>query len=412
MSVFERATAWRVPLAYRQCANARHWQDASGTGKVLLEAALILLAALARPADGRQERDSAFRMIRGGVVAESGSPLAGAIVCIVSAEAPVHKDFPSDGCDRDCGKHTVTDARGNFTIPGLNPRMLFTVHVEAKGYLAASRLIHPLANRPIEIELVEREPKWDDSTRRVVGQVLRPEGSPAAGAVVTLYSSLAAGRRNRACKIDPTATTDSDGRFTMTSDQPLAQLGVTITAKEATGSRIYWLKPGAAENTLQLIEGASLTGRVLHNARAVEGVAIGVSGVSLRGEMIGPYQSVTDRDGRFAIEHVNRLFARMESLVADNLAAVTQQVRSGVNGQSVEVGELNLHPAHRVHGRIMMADGQGVPANTRAVIERIRAADLQETAVDAKGHFSFQEIPSEQVALSFHTSGIRRLQIC
>jgi len=30
-----------VPLAYRQCANTRHWQNASGTEKVLLEAALL-----------------------------------------------------------------------------------------------------------------------------------------------------------------------------------------------------------------------------------------------------------------------------------------------------------------------------------------------------------------------------------
>ena len=72
-------------------------------------------------------------------------------------------------------------------------------------------------------------------------------------------------------------------------------------------------------------------------------------------------------------------------------------------GQTLQVGELNLHPGHRVHGRVFFSDAHR-PDGVLAVLERSGGEDVQERPLDADGAFAFEGVPSESVVLWFRTA--------
>ena len=93
-----------------------------------------------------------------------------------------------------------------------------------------------------------------------------------------------------------------------------------------------------------------------------------------------------------------------------NLAAIVREIRSPEGGQTLEIGEVNLHPAHRVSGQIILSDQDSPPGDTYVVLERLGVGDIQETRVDGQGRFSFDAVPSEIVVLSFHSANQKLVQ--
>jgi 5-hydroxyisourate hydrolase-like protein (transthyretin family) len=363
-------------------------------------------AALQPSIAGAIGRITPERNLVGTVVKRNGRPLGGALVSIVSAAPRAGTSLASPWCYPDCGRHAVTDARGQFAIRGVDPMWLFTVEVSAKDYLPRPAVLDPRS----ELRMVIQLAKVGDPNTRTSGRVLLTDGTPAAEAVVTVQDYRIEGPLVGEFKLDRATKTDRDGRFVIVSEQPLLELTVSVEAGGTVNQKRFPLRPGAAENTLQLIQGATVTGRVLRKAQGVEGVAVGLTGFAPRGGNFSyTHEATTDRDGRFTIASVHPeadfyLFTRMHSPGAGNQIAISREIRSPADRQSLDVGELNLHGAHRLRGRVVF-DGPPPPGDVLVVAERARVADWQEQPLDAEGHFEFDGLPSESIVLSFHSRG-------
>jgi len=72
----------------------------------------------------------------GKVVDVAGKPLEHATVMVYSAGVKKGYSIFCPTCYRDCGKRTVTDPDGNYSISGLDPELSFTLVAVKDGYLA------------------------------------------------------------------------------------------------------------------------------------------------------------------------------------------------------------------------------------------------------------------------------------
>jgi hypothetical protein len=369
---------------------------------------MIMLLCFAWPAVGGDASFDPTRIV-GKIRREDGKPFAGAVVSILSVEPRAGPGLASPWCYPDCGRHAVTKADGLFEIGGLDDRCAFTLSVEGKGYLPEFFITDPLLGGPANIRLEAPRSSAQDTDHCVTGQILDSRGGPAVGMRITVRDYRFRGLPSVGGQLDLTATTDDEGRFTLVSEQQLEKLSVTLDTKGTLNQRVFALKPGDHENTLQLLEGTTVKGRVLKMAKPVAGVTVGIAGLApTYGEFSGTYEATTDGDGRFAISDVYPdrdfyLFTRMTSVGAENLAAIRQRFRSWRDGQTTEVAELNLYPAHRVRGQLVFSDGKPAPRDIRVVLSRAEVFDSQETVADREGRFLFEGVPSESVVLSFHS---------
>jgi hypothetical protein len=114
-------------------------------------AALIFLLALplcgfASTTSKPAPQDSAA--ISGIVVDDSGRPARDATVFIYSARLKQGFAIVCPTCFVDCGKHTDTDAQGQFAITGLNPALKFRLLVVKDGFTAATKGASTLPKAP------------------------------------------------------------------------------------------------------------------------------------------------------------------------------------------------------------------------------------------------------------------------
>ncbi len=355
--------------------------------------------------------------IGGTVRTTDGRPAAGVKVWILSVRAD-DEGNTNPWCAPDCGKHTVTDQRGMFSLDGLESGARFEVLVEAKGFHPGTTVINPNSNQPLgEVVLVKQTDPPAAATHRVLGRVLRPDGTPAADALVSVHSS------QPPSAVEQFVVTGPDGRFVLVSDRHMWRVDVTVRALGAAGGQIYSLKPGGEENTLQLTAGATVRGRVLSRIRPAPGVKVvarsthRVMAARKTIEVVFlAHEQLTDAEGCFKFENVAAdselcICTQMQSLAEKNLAAIPQEVRVPANGGELETGDFNLHPAHCVRGRLLTSDGGPLPRGTRASIERRNlSADWQEVGVDDAGNFEFWGVPSETMVLSFHSPGTHLIQ--
>ena len=356
------------------------------------------------------------------VFSGNGGPLPAVLGSIVRLE-PFGGDAGDGGvdsqCNRQSGQHAVSGTDGLLQFDDLEPDSRYTIHLEAKDHLDKTVLTVPKpTHRLLEVTLPPK-PRPDDERNRIQGQVRLPDGSPAFDAHVVVRSMNSP---NRGLHYDSEAATDKEGRFVLYGSGAWGQTTVSIEAEGCVPNQLFAVRAGAPVNTLQLIAGATIRGRVLRNAQGVAGVGVllvpiptvptgrglplSVSGSALT----NPRQTTTDADGRYTFEHVepdreHELLVPMTAVLKENLFSHRQDIRSGADGQTSVVAELNLHPAHRLSGQIVLSDGRKAPARMVAVLERASTRDLQQVQLDAEGRFEFAAAPSEGVVLSFHTPG-------
>ena len=179
---------------------------------------------------------------------------------------------------------------------------------------------------------------------------------------------------SKAPTISAQATADNEGRFHLRGSS--AWRGVVVVSA-STGANVrgqlHRLKPGTDDNRLRLVAGSTIVGRVLYKSLGVGGVVVGATPIADPNPRLAANrgvttwaateQAVTDETGRFAIEHVEpgrgltACFYRCDRWRSVSWCAIAQEVRTGADGESVEAGELNLRPAHKVSGQVVFAGG-------------------------------------------------------
>ena len=238
--------------------------------------------------------------------------------------------------------------------------------------------------------------------------MLKSDGQPATGALVTVDNVMLEGRQEGDHRIARQTRTDEQGRFTLTSQRVLRLVNVTLSGVGTIKERQFQLVPGREENMLRLAAGSTITGRVLRKTHPVAGAVVGLAAFYPQGgsaKSLEAHEATTDDVGRFTLHGVQpdvdfHLSTRMNGPAG--LAAISREIISPGEGRTADVGELNLHPTHRLRGQVVLSDGKAIPNGLRVILERAQAADVQETDVDELGRFELRGIPSESVALSFH----------
>src|SRR3954453_21951356 len=133
---------------------------------LLIATTFLACAALAQtPADRSAT-------VTGKVSTADGKPVEHATVLVYEAGVKKGYSIYCPTCWVDCGKHTFTDADGNYQITGLNHDLIFTLLVVREGYSAAYvKKVNP-ENGPAKTAVLKMRPPIDDLSKVVRGQVV------------------------------------------------------------------------------------------------------------------------------------------------------------------------------------------------------------------------------------------------
>jgi beta-lactamase regulating signal transducer with metallopeptidase domain/uncharacterized GH25 family protein len=376
--------------------------------------AVILIAGIAAAAlTNAQTEKSASAIasrpdLTGAVTAKGGSTLpVPANVFIATAAPKTGTSTFCPSCYADCVKHSRTDAQGNFKIESLDPQLTFQILAVAKGYQPKSVSKVDPAKGPVKVELEPIQAADASPDRSLRGRVLDVKGNPIAGAVVEMVGTETrdgGGSWGALPGIDPLAVTDDNGEFLITSKKPFELMDLKISARTFADKNFSKL-PSGKENELVMTEGATIKGRVLLDGHPLQGVSVGISGVERRaGVYLGHFEVSTDGDGRFSFVNIPPtadfwIYTGMSSMKKSGAVPI-QNIHSAKDGETTDVGDLVAVPAHRLAGRVVLADGAPLPPKVRLLVSRQEAWDSMQITLDTDGNFDTTGIPSELISLS------------
>jgi hypothetical protein len=348
-----------------------------------------------------------------GRVSGDASAITNATVFIYTAGPKVGTASLCPSCYPDCRKQAQTDPKGQFKIEALDPKLLFRLLVVAPGYEAQFVPRIDPALSPIEVALQKADSKGGRLKSRAGGIVIGPEGEPLMGAVLNVEglergSSTRWGGNDQ--DADPVAVTDDQGRFFLHCVE-----GVTAihAVAECRGVAKRWVRLSLGHDHLvRMDDGVLVSGRILRKGTPLNGVVVGLITTEREaGKCLHDFEASTDKDGRFALECVTPnatyyFYSKMESLLETGALPV-KTITAGASGTILKLGDIEVQPACRVAGRVVLSDHKPIPAQTRLVLGREQAWDYTEAILAPDGSFDFQGVPNESISLSVRIRGYK-----
>ena len=352
--------------------------------------------------------------LTGQVVGNGGAPLAKATVFIYTAGPKEGTSTLCPSCYPDCLKKAMTDKEGRFKFESLDGSLLFRLLVVANGH--ESRFVTKVdpAKGEQKINMTALSESALKSTRRIRGAVISDKGEPVPNAVIS-PEGVGMGDMTRWGGndevIEPLAVADEAGHFVLFCKSN--NVDTVYAVAEGAGVAKQWvtLKPGG-DYLVKLPEGVSLTGRVMHDGKPMKGVTIAAN---TKERTCGVYFDVdgvtTDDEGRFMLLNVppNRqflIYATMSSMGGTGTLP-ERLLTTGDSGTKQDLGQMSVQPGYTIAGKIVLADGKAIPANTRLFLGLEGAMDTQETKLDADGQFEFKGVPASSLSISLRIAGYK-----
>ena len=379
--------------------------------KTLMTAGMVLVVLLGAAAYGADRAT-----LTGIVTGANGKPLDDATVMVYQAGVRTGYNEYCPSCYTDCGKRTTTDAAGHYSISGLSRDLWFNVLVVKSGYTPTFvKHVDPLQGSAPAASLASRS-AVDDPRRVVRGHVVDEQGSPVRDAVVetegilltagdllgglpvgagtTIYGSLQG-------LGDSVAVTDHEGNFEFAYTQPGEKLALMVEPR-AVAPKLVILPFGSERQTVTVIDGGIVRGRLMKNGKPVANAEIGLrpqqpwSGLGNLEYAGSWYQEIrigTRPDGTFAITGVPapeqwNLFGKMESLASQG-ATDPVAVSTDSDHQDVNLGDIVVKPGYRLRGQVLLSDGKSIANGMRVSVAFDRTQDVQTAVLPADGHFEF-----------------------
>jgi hypothetical protein len=173
---------------------------------------------------------------------------------------------------------------------------------------------------------------------------------------------------------------------------------------EARGmaTKLISLSTGTERKTVTLSDGAVIRGRLVNHGKPVAGAEVGLiardrGGYGANLKIIGnPYEEVrigTQEDGTFVITNVPApvdwyVYGKMES-IATLGAADPVECTTARDLQEIDAGDIQIHPGHRLRGKVTLSDSAAIADGMRVSISSGRAFDTQTAIIGSDGHFEF-----------------------
>ena len=342
--------------------------------------------------------------LTGKVTDAAGKPLAHATVIVYHAGVKQGYSTFCPSCYADCGKRAVTDASGAFTIKGLNRYLWFELLAVHDGYTPRFvEKVDPLKGEATAA-LSARTPV-DDPSRVARGRVVDTHGAQMRDAVVTPQGVLRARDSSSiygtAPGLDPIAVTNEKGEFEIAYAEPMSKVALMVEAR-AMAPKFVILPSGSERQTVTVSEGAVVRGRLVDKGQPVAGAEVGLiprkpfgGGANLK-TFGSPYNELrigTQEDGSFAITSAPApeqwyIYGRMETL-ASRGASDPLECATTRDHQEVNVGDLQVKPAYRLQGKVLLSDGRQVPEGMRVTISSDLTRDYQTALISGDGRFAF-----------------------
>jgi protocatechuate 3,4-dioxygenase beta subunit len=372
-----------------------------------------------------------------GIVTDThGKPLNDATVLVYEAGVRTGYNLYCPSCYTDCGKRTITDTAGHYSIGGLSRDLRFELLVVKSGFSPVLvKQVDPLAGPAPTATLQVRTP-IDDPRRVVRGQVVDEEGMPVGDAVVETEGILLApgdqlnGRLTepgttiygKVGDLDSVAVTDHDGNFEIAYTQPGEKLALMVKPR-AFAPNFVILPFGAERHKVKVIDGAVVRGRLMENGRPVPDAEIGLrpqhpwfgrGNLQITGSSYDELRFGTRKDGTFAITSVPApeqwiLFAKMESLASKGATEPVAIWTEG-NREDVNLGDVLVRPGYRLRGQVVLSDGSAVANGMRASIAYDQTQDVQTMVLPADGRFTFEGLAPGKYTVWASVKGYRAEQ--
>src|SRR5262249_25617434 len=220
--------------------------------------------------------------LTGKVTDAAGKSLDHATVTVYHAGVKQGYSTFCPSCYSDCGKRTLTDAAGNFTIRSLSPDLYFELLIVHDGYLPTfMKKVDPAKPAPTAA-LKPREPVTDP--RRVLrGLVVDAHHRPIRDAVVQPQGILGESPNGRRGSIygsipdlDPVAVTNDKGEFELAHAKPFDAMVLQVEARGMAPKIFTSLASGTEHHTLAVTEGATIRGRFLQSGKPVPNAEVGL----------------------------------------------------------------------------------------------------------------------------------------
>jgi hypothetical protein len=345
----------------------------------------------------------------GKVTDNLGKPLDDATVMIYHAGVKKGYNIYCPSCYVDCGKRTVTDRAGAFTISGLDPDLWFELLVVRDGYAPAFvKKVDPSQGPAGTATLAPRSPV-DQPARVARGIVVDSHGQPVRAAVVEPVGVSFEGGRSAYGTLEglePVAVTNAKGEFELAYRSKATGMMVQVEAR-GMAPKIISIPTGADRTKITVADGAVVRGRLLNGGKPVSGAEVGLIAKERGGyggalRVFGnPYPEIrigTQLDGTFVIPNVPAnvdwyVYGKMES-IASLGAADPVECKTTRDGDDVNAGDVLIHPGHRLRGQVSLSDGAPIANNMRISIETDRIWDTQTVTIGRDGRFEFTGLPA------------------
>jgi hypothetical protein len=206
------------------------------------------------------------------------------------------------------------------------------------------------------------------------------------------------------------AVTDDDGVFRLGVGQDGDALYLSIKAPSLANLQTKPLDAGPTTHTITLGPGLTVSGRVVQDGKPLADVGLGM--VQTDRNVIGylgHFEFATDRAGGFAFANIPPmqswyLYGLMDGLKSHGSIPI-RTIKTEAHGSTLELGDIEVRPGYKLTGRLVLADGKPLPADTRILASREGAWDSQTATVGPDGRFSFSGLPPERLSLSTNIRG-------
>ena len=366
--------------------------------KVTTLVTILLFAFLTRAA----ERVT----VTGIILDDKNAPIENATVMVYSAGVKQGFDQFCPTCYVDCGKRTVTSADGAFIITGLSNDLLFNLLVVREGFAAQFlKKVDPGKGPAPSVNLKKRVSPEDAAIVR--GKVIDAHGDAVRDVLVEQQGIIYDQGRSFGPNnwIDLVTVTNGKGEFEMAYAKPAKSMILQFTPR-GMAAKLATLATGTDWKQITVTDGATIRGRLVHDGKPVANAELGLSThTNSMGKTLPETRIGTNEKGEFAITNVPAgrvwfLHGKMDSLAPRGLAAQVIECATKDDGQEVNLGDIPVHPAFTLRGKVVLNDGKPIPANMRLNLFADRVPDRQSQILPPDGNFEFKGIRKGVYSLS------------